>query len=240
MTRTIDQPQTNDPNLSVKESSGRWDLDYVGMAGLTSGVTASYLHGSFSGTQGVFAPIYNQRSGGLTVTDDFSGRSTLRGQVGYTKRTSNAGSNDISGLTGDVDYRINLTGKTTAEVELSRLINVFLTSTAADIESAAALRVNWQATNKIAVNLQYTYTHRDLPGQGTVPPGSQRNDNINLANLMVTYRALSWLILRPYFQYQSLASGRDPGAEFNSKSYGIEFTLQWEEGVIPIRTPVVY
>ena len=240
MTRTVDQPQANDPDLSVKESSGRFDLEYVGTAGLTSGVTASYLHGSFSGTQGLFEPTYNQRSGGLTVTDDFSGRSTLRGEIGYTKRTSDAGSGNISGLTGDVDYRINLTGKTTAEVELSRLINVFLATTTADIENAAALRLNWQATNKIGVNLQYTYTHRDLPGQGTNPVGSDRTDSLNIGQLTVTYRALSWLALQPYFQYQSLASGSAPGFDFNSKSFGIEFTLQWQEGVIPVRTPVVY
>jgi hypothetical protein len=240
MTRKVDQPQANDPSLSVKESSGRWDLEYLGMAGLTSGVTASYLHGSFSGTQGVFAPTYNQRSGGLTVTDDFSGRSTLRGEIGYTKRTSDAGSDNISGLTGDVDYRINLTGKTTAELEFSRLVNVFLATTAAEFDSVAALRLNWQATNKIAANLQYNYTHRNLPTQGTNPVGSDRTDSLNVGQFTVTYRALSWLALQPYFQYQSLASGSAPGFDFNSKSYGIEFTLQWEEGVIPVRTPVVY
>jgi hypothetical protein len=240
MTRQIDQPQTNDPSLSVKESSGRWDLEYLGTAGLTAGVTASYLHGLFSGTQGAFAPTYNQRSGGLTITDDLSGRSTLRGEVGYTERTSDAGSDSISGLTGDLDYRIALTAKTTAELEFSRLINVFIATTTAEIDNAAALKVNWQATSKIAANLQYSYSHRVLPGQGTVPPGSDRNDNMNTAQFMVTYRTLSWLILQPYFRYQSLASGRDPGADFNSKSYGIEFTLQLEEGVIPARTPVTY
>jgi hypothetical protein len=240
MTRTVDQPQVNEPNLSVKETSGRWDLEYVGTAGVTAGVTGSYLHGSFSGTQGLFAPTYRQRSGGLTVTDDFSGRSTLRGEVGYTKRTSDAGGDNISGLTGDVDYRINLTGKTTAEFELSRLINVFLATTDAEIDNVAALRLNWQATNKIAVNLQYNYTHRNLPDQGTNPPGSDRTDSINLGQITVTYRALSWLVLQPYFQYQSLASGTAPGNDFNAKSYGVQFTLQWQEGVIPVRTPVTY
>ncbi len=63
MTRKVDQPQFNDPNLSVKESSGRWDLEYLGGAGLTSGVTASYLSGSYSGTSGAFAPSYTQPLG---------------------------------------------------------------------------------------------------------------------------------------------------------------------------------
>lgn len=240
MTRKIDQPQAGDSNLGVKESSGRWDLEYLGVAGLTAGVTASYLHGSFTGSPGAFQPTYNQRSGGLTITDDFSGRSTLRGEVGYTKRTSNAGSDEVSGLTGDVDYRIDLTGKTTAEVELSRLINVYLTSTAAEIDNVAALRLNWQATNKIAVNLQYSYTHRDLPGQATIPPGGERTDSMNIGQLTVTYKALSWLALQPYFEYQSLASGTAPNFDFNSKTYGIEVKLQFEKGVIPVRTPVVY
>lgn len=241
MTRKVDQPQANAPSLGVKESSGRFDVDYLGMAGVTAGVTASYLHGSFSGAPSLFQPTYNQRSGGLTVTDDFTGRSSLRGQIGYTKRSSDAGTDNISGVTGDLDYRIALTGKTTADIELSRLVNVFIATTAAEIDNVAALRVNWQATNKIAANVQYGYTHRNLPGQGTNPTiGVDRTDNLNIAQLTVTYKALSWLVLQPYFEYQSLASGSDPGVAFNSKSYGIDFTLQWEEGVIPVRTPVVY
>ena len=240
MTRKVDQPQVNDPGLSVKESSGRWDLEYVGTAGLTSGVTASYLSGSFSGTQSVFAPSYTQRSGGLTITDDFTGRSTLRGEIGYTSRSSDNGSDNISGLTGDLDYQLKLTGKTTAELELSRLINVYLTDTAAEIDNIAALRLNWQATYKIAVNLSYSYNDRELPGQGITPVGSERIDHLNIGQLTVTYRPMSWLVLQPYFQYQSLASAHDIGVNFNSKSTGVEFTVQWEEGAMPVRTPVIY
>jgi hypothetical protein len=240
MTRKVDQPQVNEPGLSVSESSGRWDLEYVGTAGLTSGVTASYLSGSFSGTQGFFAPSYTQRSGGLTVTDDISGRSTLRGEIGYTSRSSENGSDNISGGTGDLDYRINLTGKTTAELELSRLINVYLTNTAAEIDDVAALRLIWQATYKIGVNLQYSYTDRELPGQGNAPLGAERVDHLNIGQITVTYKPVAWLVLQPYFQYQSLASYHNVGANFNSKSAGIEFTVQWEEGKIPDHTPVIY
>ena len=39
-----------------------------------------------------------------------------------------------------------------------------------------------------------------LPGQGN-PLGSDRTDNLNIGQLTVTYRALSWLVLQPYFQY---------------------------------------
>ncbi len=240
MTRKVDQPQVNEPGLSVTESSGRWDLEYVGEAGLTSGITASYLSGSFSGTQGVFAPSYTQRSGGLTVTDDISGRSTLRGEIGYTSRSSDNGADSISGATGDVDYKINLTGKTTAEVELSRLVNVYLTDTAAEIDNVAALRLNWQATYKIGVKLEYSYTDRELPGQGNAPIGADRIDHLNIGQITVTYKPLAWLVLQPYFQYQALASSHDVGVNFNSKSVGIEFTAEWDKGEIPAHTQVVY
>ncbi len=131
-----------------------------------------------------------------------------------------------------------LTGKTTAEFELSRLINVYIATTAAVIDSTAAMRVNWQATYKIGVNLSYSYDYRKLPGQGEFPVGSDRTDRLNIGQLTVIYKPLSWLTLQPYFQYQSLASAHDVGVAFNSRSTGIEFTAQWDEGVMPTRTPL--
>jgi hypothetical protein len=48
-------------------------------------------------------------------------------------------------------------------------------------------------------------------------------------------------VLQPYFQHQNLAGPHDTGvSNFNSNSVGIQFTVQWEKGAMPVRLPVTY
>jgi hypothetical protein len=252
MTRKVDQPQPDAPNLSLSESSGEALIKYVGTAGLTSGLMATYLKGAFSGipsasasnvaAPAVVAPSYTQSSAGLTATDDVTGLSTFRGQIGYTRRSSDSGVNNVSALTGELDYKRTLTGKTSAALDLSRLVNVYLTNTATEIDNVAALTVDWQATYKIDVVLVYNFNYRELAGQGNVPLGSERVDRLNLIGLSATYEPVPWVILKPYVHYQEGASRNyiGPGGNFNSSVVGLQFTLQWQQGVIPPRTLLNY
>jgi hypothetical protein len=238
VTRTIAQPQANAPNLSLEESSGQMAFKYTGAAGVTSGVTASYLSGRFSDVGGAFAPSYTQTSEGLTVADDISGLSTLHGELGYTSRSSSTGTDRVSGATGDLDYKRTLTGKTTAEVEFSRVISVYLTNSGSEIDDLASLKLNWQATYKTGVALVYTYMYRELPDQGDAPLGSERVDRLNIGELTVTYQPVEWLAIVPYFQYQGRNTTHFVDGDFSSNSAGIQFTVQWEKGVIPPRPPL--
>src|ERR1700733_829126 len=199
VTRTVDQPQTTAPNLSLSESSGQAAIKYTGTAGVTSGLTATYLRGSFSNTGLTAVPSYTQSSAALTATDEVTGLSVFHGQLGYTRRTSDSGFNTISGVTGDLDYKRTLTGKTSLDLDLSRQINVYLTNTASQIDTIAALTANWQATYKIDVVLGYTFTYRQLPGQGTVfvagvvvPTGSEQTQRLHMPSLTVTYVPAPW------------------------------------------------
>jgi hypothetical protein len=246
LTHKVDQPQPDAPNLSLSESSGQAAFKYVGTAGLTSGVTATYLSGKFDGTGTLFngtdvfleAPSYIQRSEGLTVTDEVSGLSTLRADIGYTKRSSATGTDNASGVTGQFDYKRALTGKTSVDLNLSRQINVYLTNTGTEIDSIASLTVNWQATYKIGVALNYTYTYRQLPNQGDAPLGSERVDELNFAQLQVTYQPFMWLILKPYVEYQDRSARHYLDGNFNDNIAGILFTVQWENGMLAQRTPL--
>lgn len=247
ITRVVDQPQPAAPNLSVSESSGQAAIKYTGTAGVTSGLTASYLRGSFSNTGATAVPSYTQSSAALTATDEVTGLSVFHGQLGYTRRSSNGGFNSISGVTGDLDYKRTLTGKTAVELDLSRQINVYITNTASEIDSIAALTVNWQATYKIDVVLGYTFDYRQLPGQGEVfvggvivPTGSEQTQRLHMPSLTVTYVPVRWITLKPYVNYQTRASQNLVGGNFNATTVGLQFTLQWQRGVIPPRTPLNY
>ena len=248
ISRKVDQPQPTAPDLSLTESSGQAAIKYTGTAGVTAGVVGTYLKGSFKDTgQLVVAPSYRQTSGGLTATDEITGISVFRGQIGYTRRTSDSGINKISGVTGELDYRRALTGKTTAEIDLTRQINAYLTNNASEIDSVAALTLNWQATYKIGVMLGYSYTYRQLPGQGStlvagvvVPTASEQTQRLHLPSLTVTYLPVPWLTLKPYINYQTRTSQNYVGGDFNATIIGIQFALQWQHNTIPPRTSLYY
>ena len=247
-TRKIDEPLLGAPNLSLSESSGQGAFKYTGTAGVTAGVSAGYLHGTYdgnplvNGVATVLAPEYHQTSADLTATDIVTGQSTFVGAIGYSRRSSassgiGAEINNISGATGELDYRRALTGKTTVELDLSRHINAYITGGGSEFDSIAALTANWQATYKIRVTAGYNYTYRQLPGQGDVPVGSNRTDRLNYVSLAVDYEALPWLSLKPYVNYQDRAASNVAGGNFNATVVGAQFTLQWQHGVVPPPTP---
>ena len=244
LTRKVDQPQTLAPDLSLTETSGQAAVKYTGTAGVTAGVSGTYLKGSFSNVGPlVVAPSYTQTSGALTATDVVTGLSTFRGQIGYSRRSSDSGINNISGATGELDYQRALTGKTSVEVDLTRQINAYLTNDASEIDSVAALTATWQATYRIGVVLGYTFTYRQLPHQGTtlvdgviVGNGTQQMEYLNMPSLTVTYAPVPWLILKPYVNYQTRSSQNFVGGNFDATVVGLQFTLQLQRGVIPPRT----
>ena len=142
-----------------------------------------------------------------------------------------AGINDVSGVTGDLDYKRALTGKTTLDVELSRQINAYVYNSGSEIDTIGAIGANWQATYKIDVTLAYNYTYRQLPGQGDSPPGSDRTDRLNYVSLIVDYEALPWLALKPYINYQDRTATNFAGGNFNASVIGAQFTLKLQHGV---------
>jgi hypothetical protein len=246
-TRTVDQPQTGAPDLRLTESSGTGAIKYTGTAGVTAGLTAGYLRGSFRDTGTFVAPSYHQTTGGLTATDEVTGLSTFRGEVGYSRRTSDNGNNDVSGVIGELDYKRALTGKTTVELDLARQINAYITNNASEIDSVATLTATWQATYKIGVVLGYSFTYRQLPGQGNevvdgvyVLDGGEQTQRLHMPSLTVTYLPVHWLTLKPYYHYQTRSSQNLVGGNFDASVVGVQFTLQWDHGVIPPRTPLYY
>ena len=247
-TRKDEEPLLGAPNLSLSESFGQAALKYTGTAGVTAGVSAGYLHGTYdgnplvNGVATVLAPAYHQTNADLTATDIVTGQSTFVGAIGYSRRSSasaglGAEINNVSGVTGELDYKRALTGKTTMELDLSRQINAYITGGGSEIDSIATLTANWQATYKVHVTAGYNYTYRKLPGQGDEPAGSNRTDRLNYVSLAVDYEALPWLSLKPYVNFQDRTATNFAGGDFNATVVGAQFTLQWQHGVVPPPTP---
>jgi len=227
-TRTVKEPLGGSPNLQLSESSGTVAIKFIGNAGLTAGLDGGYLSGDYTGAVATADPSYRQTMVGLIANYDASGHSTFLGQVGYSHRSSGTGIDNASGPTGELDYTNQLTAKTSVKLGLSRVINNYIFDTGSELDTNAAVTVNWQATYKLGVVAGYVWTYRELPGQGNAPVGSDRFDHVQFVSLKLDYEALQWLAIKPY--YNLLTRGSDfVGGNFNATEFGILATVQWQK-----------
>jgi hypothetical protein len=238
--RTVDQSFVDQSGLNLKEDNVQAALKYVGIAGLTSGLSAGYTNGDYTGANALFNPSYRQTSVSLVANYVPTGRSTISGSLGYSDRTSVSTLNSISGITGEIDYSNRLTGKTTVQVQLSRVINSYLANVSSEIDTIAALNLYWQVTYKFGLAGGYSWTYRELPEQGNDPINSNRIDRYQYASLKADYEPLRWLSIRPYVNLQTRSSNFI-GGNFNSTVYGLYFTVQWQNfgKKMPYRTPTM-
>jgi len=220
--RTVDQVFLDLPNVDLNETSGILELDYIGRAGLTAGLSGGYTDGNYTGPTAALNPSYRQTTVALTGIFEPTGRSKINGALGYSDRTSTSAINTISGFTGELDYKNQLTGKTSVQAQISRAI------ASSEIDTTAATSVHWQATYKLGVVAGYTWTNRDLPGQGDAPLGSNRDDHLQYATITLDYEVLRWLSIKPYMNYQTRKSDYI-GANFNASIVGVSFTGVWQD-----------
>jgi Putative beta-barrel porin 2 len=223
-TSKLDEPLPDTPDLSLTETSGKVTVRYLGITRFTAGGFVSYSSGSYQGITGSTNPDYHQAATGIATTFR-SPRSTYEGQLGYSRRTSTDGTDNTSGVTGQLRLREQLTEKTSATFEVGRSIQSYLLNTGSEIDSSAGLSAEWQATYKLAVSLGYMYTYRDYPGQGNNPVGSERVDIQSAAILRIDYRPRPWLSIKPYANLQWRISNYI-GGEFNATIFGVSFTIQ--------------
>ena len=172
-----DEPVAGAPNLQLKQTSGSASIDYVGIGGLTTGLTAGYSTGDYTGAIGTANPTYSQSSAGLLASYRLT-RMTFDGDIGYSRRTSDTGTDSTSGVTGLLDLKYQLTPKTSYTVKIDRTINSYYLNASSEIDTDAGASVSWQATYKLTVSAGYTFSYRDFPGQGNDPPNSNRQDFI--------------------------------------------------------------
>jgi hypothetical protein len=229
-TSKSEQPTPGAPNLELTQSSGTTSLEYLGFGGITSGVTAGYSSGDYTGTNaafGILNPSFSQTTAAFLAKYKHS-RSTFDGQIGYTRRSSGAGSDNTSGVTGLLSFTDQLTPKSSFTAKIDRMVNSYLLNAGSEIDTDASVGVNWQATYKIAVSLGYTFSYRDFPRQGNNPVGSNRVDIQESVNMGIDYRPQRWLTIRPYANVQTRRSNFI-GGHFSQDVFGVSVTITTPE-----------
>ena len=223
----LDSPRPGFPSLSLTEHSIHEGLRYVGVAKLSAGIDAIFLHGHFNGEEFILTPRYNQTTVEAAAQYVATGSSSFDGAVGYTRRIQENGKT-LGGATGLLAYQRDLTGLTSINIRLSRAINTYVTYGSTEIDSGVALGAAWNLTAKIAVSPGYQWTYSTFPGAdlaGLAPFGVERLDHYQLATLSVKYQARNWLSLRLYGQYETRSS--DVGIySFNRTLFGLEFEVR--------------
>jgi hypothetical protein len=222
-TSDVREPIANSPDLKLTQTSSTASINYLGFTGVTSGFTLGYSSGDYSGAAGPASPTFKQYTAGLTATYQHN-RATFDGQIGYSRRESDTGNDNTSGLTGLFDVKYLLTPKTTVTAKVSRTISSYFLNTGSELDTEAAVGVNWQATYKLAVYAGYDFTYRDYPGQGPNTASGDRVDIQQYANIAINYQPERWLLIRPYANIQTRRSTFF-GGDFNATVIGISATV---------------
>lgn len=245
-TRSVSEPLVEAPDLRLSESQTSATLKYLGAVGLKSGVSVTYMHGSYSHTNGAaLDPSYDEKTLAFIIDYSPTELNTLEGAAGYSRRSSATNIDSLADFTGHLAFNRQLTAKTSIETKLERNIYSYITNAGSEVDTTAKVGIHWQATYKTGLLASYSWTYakypdQGLPGQGGVGLGqslgqADRADHLQFASLNIIYKARRWLTVRPYFNYQTRSSNfRDYG--FNSNVVGVQLVADWQKGsgaVIP-------
>jgi hypothetical protein len=219
--RNLDSPRLNAPLLNLRENELHEGFRYIGIADLSVGVDGDYLEGKFTHAPPPFTTIpYHQTAVMLAADYKLTGISSFNGDVGYSRRTDSVGG-DVSAVTGALGYKRQITGKTSANLQLFRTMNSYVTTAGTELDSGVSLGAVWEATGKITVTPALQWMVSRFPGNQY---NGSRSDHFRAASLDIEYAVLQWLTLHPYARYQFRSSSLQ-GFGFDANIVGIEIRV---------------
>ena len=150
------------------------------------------------------------------------GRTTLQAKIAYLDRKHDTlPARDFSGVTGQLDWGYEFTGKTSAVAGIVRELGSYQTNNASYYQGTRVfIAPMWRATDKITLKARYDYGMRDFKGPlaGFVDTG--RSDKIHLASVSAEYQALRALKLTTWAQ-QDKRTSNEAFADYKSTSVGV-------------------
>jgi len=243
----LESPLPGFPGFALHETTGTAELDYLGFGRLTAGVQYEYDEGRYLEIVG--ATKYDQQDANLTASYKVSGLSTFSASAGYAVRDAAPNPADsvpspsdsaivfagyagtigkTSSVTGSLSYQRQLTGKTSVNLSLFRRVDSYTAGANPEIATGGSVGATWRADPKFTVDLGYSLTRDQIQGGLVIVDVSNRSDRTQAARIDVRYEALSWLTIRPYFNWNKAVSTFTLG-NYSQTIVGIDATgrLDW-------------
>lgn len=170
--------------LDNRTTSATAGLDYLTLAGNSIGGQFKYTTGEFPKREFVAASFvdneFNETETSMVAHWMPTGKSTLDGRLGYTRRThSQLSQRDFSGVTGRLSYDWTPGAKTLLNFALWREIRSIEDTSASFILSrGASFGPGWAPTSKLVLQAKLIYEKRNFEGDPgfVLLAGPQRED----------------------------------------------------------------
>ena len=194
---------------------------------LGSGTSAAYRYKNGRGDypdrllSGQFAKSFKDREHEFRFSWEPTGKSTIQARVSQFSRFHDGlPTRDFSGVTGQVDASLAVTGKTSITTGLIRDLGSYQTPTTSYfVGNRFFVTPVWKPTEKTAVRLRYDYGVRDFKGTSGFS-GTSRRDTTNIASLALEWQPIRALKLIAFAQQENRKSS-DFGFNYKNASIGI-------------------
>jgi hypothetical protein len=217
---TLDYPIAGSPDLRLQEGLEGIGVKYIGIANLAYGIEGTHVDGGYEGVPG--SQGYKQNTYQFAAKYRIAAVTQLNAAIGYTVRNIQGDPSSVSGVTGIFGYDRQLTGKTSLSLKVQRAVDSYYTAVSSEIDTSGSVSVNWQATPKISLALNYQRVHSVFEGESLQDAlTSGRKDNASFSGIELRYQPLRWLLLRPYVRRQVRESNLNEFT-YNNTELGIE------------------
>ncbi len=133
---------------------------------------------------------YTENELGVTVNWVTTGKSRLKGRIGYTRRDHDEFPvRDFSGATGKLQYIWEPKGKLKMDVSVWKGLNAYVDSTSSYVdEIGLGVKPTWLPTAKIEVSAEFARKQREYSGDPGLTSSIVREDDIYVAGVSLAYK----------------------------------------------------
>jgi len=233
-----DTPLQGYADFRLRETAGDATLDYLGIASVVMGLDLNYTSGQYNGIYN--ATNYHQDSAKFTASYKVTDKSSLTGDIGYTKRETSlnpegsigvvvdpnlAAQQGLTGatatFTGDAIYSLKITEKTTLNVQLFRRIESYVAGANSEIGTGGQIGLQYQPDFRFQFQIDYQHENDDIQGNLVIADVIDRHDKAQWADFQAKYFIQNWLNLKA-FARRDLRDSTLSVANYNATIYGIE------------------
>jgi hypothetical protein len=234
---SLDTPQPNLPLFGYSYLGSTLGLKFVGFNRLEIGAVGSVVAGKYVGLVNNASSDYDQRTLGFAANYTVSDRTSIDAFLGYTTARILDGvvENKVSSNIGTLAYVRRLTGKTTLNLQLVQEVEAYVYNEdgtaflvgrgSIQKNTGASATINWDATPRISVNLNYSWQRGKFDGGVTQVDLVNREDRSHFFVLTGEYRISRWLVFSPFVRSET----RDSTIEeftYDKTVYGAEIRIR--------------